>query len=228
MDHGGGFQFGFLGKISEEIFLSFGAGIVAGILVSLYLKYIQTDPVLFILAFSYLISEAAKNFHLDTLIICITAGFWVTNASNRGKALIEMIEKIALLIYVVFFCLTGASLNLAALSSALFITIFLVAARMVFLYLSTSIGLRVSGESIRSPNTLWMAFLPQAGVSLGLITILQLENIQWGENLKTIVVAVIAVNQIIGPITLKYALQQSEDIKPEEQQSSANSQTIPT
>jgi len=175
----------------------------------IYLRYIHADPVLFVLAFCFLVSEGSRIWHLDTLIVCIVAGFLVTNASNQGKKLIDMIEDSSLVIYVIFFCLAGATLNLPALASAWEVTLWLVAARMGILFLTTWCGLRAAGETVSSPYSLWMSFLPQAGVSLGLMAVLMREHIPWGADIRTIVVATIALNQLIGPITLKFALQQS-------------------
>jgi len=209
IDQGGGFEWGFLGRLTEEFAFSCGAGLVAGWMISYYLKTIRVDAALFVLAFCYLVSVGAKTLHLDTLIICIIAGFWVTNASKQGKDMIETIEDSSLIIYVIFFCIAGASLNLSALVLAWAATIVLVLARMLAMAGSTWIGIRLSGDEYPSASSLWMAFLAQAGVSLGLVTILQREGLSWGADLKTIVVAVIAVNQIVGPIALKYVLERS-------------------
>lgn len=210
---GGEFELAFLINLGTELAISFGAGIAAGWLISLYLKHIKIHPVLFVLAFCYLVSEGSKTFHLDTLIVCIIAGFWVTNASKKGKELIEMIEGSSLIIYVIFFCITGATLDLFALQSVWEITLALVLVRMLLLSLATETSLKLTRDTFQSPHTLWMSFIAQAGVSLGLITILQREGISWGSSLKTIVVATIALNQIIGPITLKIALQKAGEAK---------------
>jgi len=212
IESGAGFEWQALFDLGGEIGLSFLIGIVAGWIISIYLKHIRVNPVLFVLAFCYFVSESSKILHLDTLIICIMAGFWVTNASKKGKELIEMIEDSSLIIYVIFFCITGALLNLDALSTAWMLTIGLVLLRMVSLFVATAIGCRFSDTTYLSPKTMWMAFIPQAGVSLGLVTILQREGISWGAELKTILVATIALNQIVGPILMKIALQQAGEI----------------
>jgi hypothetical protein len=46
----------------------------------------------------------------------------------------------------------------------------------------------------------------QAGVSLGLAGIVVRRFPEWGGALATVIVAVIALNQLIGPILLEYAL----------------------
>ncbi len=209
MELGGGFEWEFLFKLGFELVLSFIVGMIAGMIISFYLKYVRANPVLFVLAFSYLVSEGSKTFHLDTLIVCIMAGLWVTNASKKGEELIKMIENSSLIIYVIFFCITGAALNLLAIQNTWELTLILIAARMLFLFFSTYIGCKAAKVEVPIPYTFWSAFLPQAGVSLGLITVLKRQGIPWGGHVEPIIIATIALNQIIGPITMKIALQRA-------------------
>lgn len=204
-----GMDFGIVWNLGGEIVLSAAAGVAAGWGISFYLKHIRKDPVLFILAFCFLVSEGSKTFHLDTLIVCIMAGAWVANTSERGETMIKMIEQSSLIVYVVFFTITGALLDLNALYACFGVALFLTLARMGAMYAATTPAAWISGERHASIHTLWMAFLAQAGVSLGLVTILAREGISWGRELQTIVVAVIAMNQIAGPILLKYALKKT-------------------
>lgn len=202
----GGMNVEFIFGLFYELGISIVAGLVAGFIISLYLRYVNQSPVLFVLAFSYLVSEGAKNFHLDTLIICIAAGVWVTNASKRGEDLIQMLEDSSLLVYVIFFTITGAALNLIALQTMFGFAVLLVVIRIMATGVSTYAGAKFSGETFPSPHWLWMLFLPQAGVSLGLLTVLIREGFAWSEGMQTLMIAVIAINQIVGPILMKNGL----------------------
>lgn len=51
-----------------------------------------------------------------------------------------------------------------------------------------------------------MAYLTQAGVSLGLAMEVVRRFPEWGEAFVTVVVAVIAINQMVGPIAMRKAL----------------------
>jgi Kef-type K+ transport system membrane component KefB len=195
--------------LGAELVFSILAGILAGIGISIYLKYVNANRVLFVLAFSYLVSVTCKPLHLDPILVCVFAGTWVTNASKKGHELIEMIEKGSLIIYVIFFCVAGAALNLTALVEMKWIALALVVARMAFLAITTWSGVKISGIPIPTTGSFWMAFMPQAGVSLGLIAILNKKGFAWAPTMYTLMLACIALNQIIGPITLKYALQKT-------------------
>lgn len=200
-------------QLAGEIVFSIVAGIFMGVGISLYLRFINMNQVLFILAFSYLVSVGSKTLHLDPILVCVFAGMWVTNASKQGEELIKTIEKGSLIVYVIFFCVAGAMLNLSALEEMKWIALTLVGARMLFLWATTWAGVKLSRIPIPTVHSYWMAFLPQAGVSLGLLAILNKKGFEWAPVIYTLVLACIALNQILGPITMKYALQKTGETK---------------
>jgi len=51
-----------------------------------------------------------------------------------------------------------------------------------------------------------MPYLTQAGVALGLATIISNEFPSWGHEFETIVIAIIVLNQLIGPPLFKWSL----------------------
>ena len=55
----------------------------------------------------------------------------------------------------------------------------------------------------------WAGFISQAGVTLGMAIIIEKEIPLWGAQFKTLLLAVIALNQIIGPVLLQKLLVRS-------------------
>ena len=68
------------------------------------------------------------------------------------------------------------------------------------------LGGSLSGDPPRLCRMSGFGFVTQAGVSLGLAGIVMRSFPEWGAALSTIIVAVVALNQIIGPIAFKVAL----------------------
>lgn len=58
----------------------------------------------------------------------------------------------------------------------------------------------------------WLAFITQAGVSLGLIEQVAEKFPLWGVALQSPLVAVIVLNQLVGPPLLKYSLRMTREI----------------
>ena len=52
----------------------------------------------------------------------------------------------------------------------------------------------------------WMPYVTQAGVAIGLTTIIANEFPQWGHDFETIIIAIIVINQLVGPPLFKWAI----------------------
>jgi Kef-type K+ transport system membrane component KefB len=118
----------------------------------------------------------------------------------------ESINRSSLPIYVIFFSLTGAALNVGALSQTWLIALLLVAVRSLLIWIGAYLGGSLGGDPSRLRRMSGFGFITQAGVSLGLAGIVMRSFSEWGAALSTTIVAVVALNQIIGPIAFKFAL----------------------
>ena len=59
----------------------------------------------------------------------------------------------------------------------------------------------------------WMGLVSQAGVTLGLATIVATEFPTWGTPVRTLVVALTGLHVLIGPILLRAGLQRAGEIE---------------
>jgi Kef-type K+ transport system membrane component KefB len=208
----------FLAVIVAQLLGSMLGGVVLGWLVSLYIRHVQAELLVFILALAFLVTFFSGQFallldrlydlplHLEPMLICMTAGFWVRNFSRGGDLFMGNIDRSSLPIYVIFFSLTGAALSLDALRETWLIAVLLVAVRCLLIWLGAYLGASASGDPPRFRRMSGLGFLTQAGVSLGLAGIVMRRFPDWGAALATMIVAVITINQIIGPIAFKFAL----------------------
>jgi Kef-type K+ transport system membrane component KefB len=215
---GGGMDFQFIEMIGIELAVSVFAGILLGWVVSLYIGYVKAELLVFILAMAFLVTFFSRqfaffldrfydvSFHLEPMLICVTAGFWIQNFSRSGRQFMEQIDRSSLPIYVIFFSLTGAALNVDALKETWLVAVLVVAVRFILISLGAYLGTSLSGDPPRFRRMAGLSFITQAGVSLGLAGIVMRRFPDWGAALATTIVAIIALNQIIGPIAFKFAL----------------------
>ena len=195
-------------------------GVLLGWIIYLYMKYVRAEVLVFILALAFMVTLCSRQFamlldqafsvalHLEPMLICVTAGFWVRNFSPDGGLFMESIDRSSLPIYVIFFSLTGAALKIDALSQTWMIALLLVGLRALLIWLGTYLGGSLAGDPPRLRRMGGLAYVAQAGVSLGLAGIVLRSFPEWGGGLSTAMVAIVALNQIVGPITFKYALGQ--------------------
>ncbi len=146
------------------------------------------------------------GFYLEPLLICITASFLVTNNRYRNEFL-KLINDIAPYIYVVFFTLTGASLALDVLIESWTIAFIFIFIRLLTMICGALIGGKLGGDNWNLNRIAWMPYVTQAGVSIGLVTIIANEFSDWALQLSTILIASIVINQLIGPPLFKWAIE---------------------
>jgi Kef-type K+ transport system membrane component KefB len=204
---------------------SLALGIVLGKGISLYIGKVGHDLSLFLLFFAFSVFKAclwfnqfmeahfAVSLHLEPLLICISAGFTVQNFSRYGYIFMEAMERFALPIFVLFFSIAGASLNLDALLMTWPLAAFLVIIRTLGIFGSTWIAGILNRDPSQHKRIAWMAYITQAGVAIGLAQLAQRRFPELGMYLTTLVLAVITINQVVGPITFKIALKKAGEVE---------------
>ena len=154
-------------------------GIVLGWVILLYMKYVRAEVLVFILSLAFMVTLFSRqfallldhfygiSFHLEPMLICVTAGFWVRNFSLDGGLFMESIDRSSLPIYVIFFSLTGAALNVGALSQTWLIALLLVAVRSVLIWIGAYLGGSFSGDPPRMRRMSGLALRHPGGCQPG-------------------------------------------------------------
>lgn len=203
-----------------ELILSFGIGILAGnllkLLFSIPINQKLKSALIVLTGYSiYLFAAFLENntgqifghgIIVEPLLISIIASFIVTNYSKHRIEFSEQLQKIAPIIYIIFFTLTGASLSLQVLWSVFGIAVALFFLRLITMVLGGIFGVIAAKDPKEYTFIAWMPYITQAGVALGLATIVANEFPAWGHAFETIVIAIIVINQLIGPPLFKWTL----------------------
>ncbi len=145
--------------------------------------------------------------HLEPLLICMIGSFYITNYSKYRADLARMLHDLGPAIFIVFFTLTGASLDLGVLATTWKIALVLFIVRIVAIAVGSYIGGSLAGEPATNNRIAWMAFITQAGIGLGLAREAADEFSQCGTSFATVMIAVIVLNQLVGPPLYKWAIQ---------------------
>jgi Kef-type K+ transport system membrane component KefB len=211
-------DYAFLIVVAAELVASILVGIAVGGVISFYIRVVKEDLLVFILGVAFMIAFFSNqlgmlleefyglSLHLEPMLISVTAGFWVQNVSQGGATFMDRIGRSSLPIYVIFFSLTGAALEISALRHTWLIACLLVTVRFALVWVASYAGAALAGDPPEFRRLAGLCYVTQAGVSLGLAGIVVRRFPEWGSALATVIVAVIALNQLIGPILLEYAL----------------------
>jgi Kef-type K+ transport system membrane component KefB len=204
---------GLLARLSWEIFGSFAFGAVLGAIFALYLRYVGSELIVALLALCVVLSAIGPLLHFEPLLAALAAGLVIENvAQPSGDALKEAVERGALPILVVFFAAAGASLHLDALASIGLTAAAIGAMRLAAIRGSTAVALRASGVDEGPGQLVWMSLVSQAGVTLGLTILVAREFPEWGLRLQSLMVALIAMHELVGPVLFRAALSRAGEI----------------
>lgn len=218
-------DFNFFFVLIIEIVTSLILGIILGWLLSLYMKHVKAILPIILLTlgflvtkFSYYLTDYLEHVHgiglkIEPLLICISAGFFIQNFSYHGSQFMHSLDKLTLSIYTLFFSISGASLNLDALRYSWNIALVIFFIRFVMIALTTTTGAALARDPTPQRYLYWLGFIAQAGVTLGFAYEIVRRFPSWGPDLATIIIAVVSINQIVGPITFKYSLERAKETK---------------
>jgi len=151
------------------------------------------------------------NFKLkiEPLLIAMFAGFTVTNFTRYRQAFEDLLHDISPYVYVAFFALTGVALKLDVLFSTIGIAMILFMVRMLAIIIGTYAGGTFAKEDVKFKRWAGLGLVTQAGIALGLAreTAVEFPDTLGGE-FATLIIAVVVLNEIFGPLFLKFALRQ--------------------
>ncbi|NCG22002.1 MAG: hypothetical protein GWP91_23550, partial [Rhodobacterales bacterium] len=201
-------QGSFIGSM-WHITQALGIGVLLGVGAHLYLRYVGSQVLLFLVGTIYTATFAAGQLHLgdEVALMFIVAGFITGNFSDQGEKLIHEVERLSLPVYVVFFTLAGAKLHLDVLWAMAGFAVALVLVRMAAVWAGSSAGARLSGASPGMRKYGWMGFISQAGLAITLATsMLSTYPGEIGEGLFSLVLGGVAINEMLGPVLLQWGL----------------------
>ncbi len=198
--------------VGRELGTSIGAGAILGGLLIAYLRWIKAEMLLFVAAMVLVVAEVSTALHLELLLVFIVAGLVVRNFSHYEHDLLHPLETVSLPVFIVFFTNAGASVNIDATLAVLPLAFAMSVARALGFVAAGRIGGRVGGESEPVRRLAWLGYLPQAGVTLGLVGLASDQLPELAEHIVTLGMAVVAINLLVGPITMRVALRAAGEI----------------
>lgn len=154
----------------------------------------------------------SKMLGLSSLLTCIMMGTMVVNYLHKSKRVFDSINDFINPVYILFFTLAGASLNLST-----FTTVGLMGIAYVFARAGGKmIGAYFGAKSVKSDpmitKNLGLALLPQGGISIGLIVLVRQQLPEHAVAISTIIMFSVLIYEVSGPIFAKIAIQRAGEI----------------
>lgn len=196
---------GDLTQLLAELGKTIIAGLLIGGLVVFYLKYIRSEITFFLVCLVVFGSYASILLHLETLLLFVVAGAITVNFSDTEE-LERSVSNFSLPVYIVFFALAGASLEIDTISRALPLAAALFLVRVVAIVVS----LRLTGRMLTFDQSIlkygWTGFISTGVLMLGFLQIISKEVPAVAELVTPILYDLILLNLIAGPVIFRVAL----------------------
>ena len=215
-NHGGA---AVIGHAMLEVLLSFLAGLVSGIVVhfSTWKKHNTNEIMIITIGIVFLFTAIAVVFRLSPLLTNMAAGAVIINFSPRNHRIFRSLEPFTPPLYALFFVIAGTELNPAVLiqKDILIFGLVYILLRAIGKYGGVYIGCRVSKVKGVITKHLGLCMLPQAGVAIGLVLMIQAspimhqlsaEQILMVDRMVNIVLLSVFVNELVGPPVSRYAI----------------------
>jgi Kef-type K+ transport system membrane component KefB len=192
--------------LGHEILGSISIGTTLGLLLAMYLRLVGGQLILVLLALGFGVTAALKYVQVDPLLTFMTAGFVVQNLSNQGEKLLHAVEQMGSVVFVLFFATAGAELDVPLLKQAWSIALALCFMRAFVTFLVARVSSRLAGDPPVVRKWGWSGLVSQAGLALGLGIVVEGAFPGIGTQFRSLVIAAVAINEMIGPVLFKMAL----------------------
>ncbi len=188
--------------------VAFGA--LVGALFALYLRYVGREVTLALLAMCGLLSQVGTTQQFGPLLAAVSAGLVIENLSvSQGDALRAAVQRGAPPVLIMFFVAIGSSLRVDALVALGPIALALAAIRTALIRIGVRAGVNASGIDPGVGRHAWTGLISQAGITVGLASVVASEFPGWGTQLQTLLIALIPIHELIGPMLFRRGLAQA-------------------
>ena len=203
----------------EEIGFSLLIGAFAGWVIHMMTRRKNgTNEILLItLGIIFIETALAIILNLSPLMSNMAAGTLLINASPRNHRIFRSIEPLTPPIYALFFVIAGTELNPHVLLNReiLIVGFAFIIMRAAAKYSGVRLGAKISGLTGCVKTQLGLCMIPQAGVAIGLVLLIQASPMISGlahlyeemiSQMVNIVLLSVFVNELIGPSLARAAL----------------------
>ena len=201
-----------------EIVAALLVGAFMGFLLALSHRFFKshTNRMSLAIAGIFLGVGIADYFGLSNLLLCMAMGAVYVNLRDDAERILGCIDDWTYPLFMLFFVISGAELNLGTLPKVGLIGIVYIFARFGGKFLGSWIGGTITHQPPVVKDNIGWALMPQAGVAIGMATMALAQlPAEYGQPIQTVILSATLVYEIVGPIASKNALKRAGEIHAE-------------
>ncbi|MBQ9481921.1 MAG: cation:proton antiporter [Clostridia bacterium] len=210
-------------EIVESLALGAGLGLIVALSMKIFLSRANRIGVEIAAVFAGV--SLADMWGLSNLLVCMMIGAVYCNLHKDDVKLNAFSERWTAPLFMLFFIISGAELNLSVIPKVGVIGIVYLIARSLGKYFGAFFGAKTVKADKRVERYLGLTLLPQAGVAIGMATMVVAEFASTGDpafaalgtQINTVVLCATLVYELLGPLITKWALTKAGEIHPDAQ-----------
>lgn len=197
-----------------DVLFSFIIGGVLGYLLNYFSRFIHDRDNFMILTVGFVLFAIGIStvLNVSVLLSCMFLGAVIVNISSHREKFFDSISSIDSPIYLIFFVLVGANLEILSLKSIGVLGITYFFARPFGEWLGAYLGAIVAKTPKYIRKYVGLSLVPQAGVALGMALLCKSIFPEAGEIIMNVIIATTVLYELTGPFFTKYALAKAKEI----------------
>ena len=212
-----------------EIVLSIGLGAAMGFAFSFFEQFFHSRSKRLAVSVGFVIltiglsmlkfNIGGVHIGFSSLLVCMMLGTIFCNVCDFSEELMDRVDRWTAPLFVLFFVISGAELELSVFTDLMIVLIGLVyiLTRSAGKYSGALLSSKIAGCDDNIVKYLGITLLPQAGVALGMAN-MAMGSIELGAEgmlIANITLFAVLIYELIGPALTKMALLKAGDINPE-------------
>ncbi|MEZ5944090.1 MAG: cation:proton antiporter [Planctomycetaceae bacterium] len=201
-----------LTQIVFSILMGFAVGLL---LIGATRRVVRTDRLsAFSLIAILLTAGLSHYFGLSVLLACLTLGVTLANVTPHKQELGHRVfDSFEPAIFAVFFTVAGMELEFEPLLLGGFLALMTFTGRLIGKTSAGFLSMRLAGATDRLRRWIGLSLIPQAGLAVGLMLLVSEDTAfaSISELFLAVVLAMVLLNEAIGPILTRQALRHSGD-----------------
>lgn len=203
--------------------IEIGSSLILGVLLGTGLKLLTdrfADPGMRLAAAIAMIlagTGLAMMLGASPLLTCMILSVAYTNLASDSEAVFAQIDRFTPPLFMLFFFVSGAELEITILPSVGLIGVLYIVCRVIGKFVGSLTGAEIAHAEPVVKKYLGFTLVPQAGVAIGLATLATRVIPEYGPQIQTVVLCATVIYELVGPVITKIALQRAGEINPAQQ-----------
>lgn len=207
-----------------EIVGSLALGVALGLLLVYVLRFFHSrgNKLTLTIMMVFAAVGLSSMWGLSSLLVCMMLGATMVNLCNQSTVMLEQCDRFTPPLFLLFFVLSGANLDLSVLPTVGAVGVAYVLARAAGKSLGGTLGALTARCEPNIVKYLGFTLIPQAGVAIGMARMSMTALPEYGAVINAVVLSGTLIYELTGPVITKIALTKAGEIKPEDKKKPVN------